>query len=102
MHTEILGRNFLGCARHRDGLGHPRTGHEGPEVGLRHNNTHSLTSVLDGVGDQYHTPATLPPGRAGYHCIGGWVGTRAGMDGCGNSRLPYGLRHQIINRERRL
>ena len=24
--------------------------------------------------------------RAGTHCIGGWVGLRAGLDGCGKSR----------------
>jgi hypothetical protein len=41
-----------------------------------------------GVGDQPHAPATLRPGkRHGTHCTGGWVGTRAGMDGCGKSRL---------------
>jgi hypothetical protein len=64
----------------------PRTGHESPEVELRHNNILSLTSAVDGVDDQYHAPATLPPGRAGSHCIGEWVGTRAGLDGCGKSR----------------
>jgi len=71
MHIEILRRNFLGCARYTDGLGHPRTGHEGPEVELRHNTTLSLTSVLHGVGDEYHAPTTLPPGRDSYHC--GWA-----------------------------
>jgi hypothetical protein len=30
-----------------------------------------------------------PPGkRLGTHCIEGWVGSRAGMDGCGKSRPP--------------
>jgi len=24
--------------------------------------------------------------RVGTHCIGGWVGLRAGLDGCGKSR----------------
>jgi hypothetical protein len=34
-----------------------------------------------------HAPAVLPPGkRPGTHCIGGWVGSRAGLDGCGISR----------------
>jgi len=46
----------------------------------------SLTSVLDGVGGQRHAPADLPPGKPGTHCIGGWVGPRAGLDGCGKSR----------------
>ena len=45
------------------------------------------TSALDGVGGQRHAPAALPPGRRpGTHCIGGWVGPRAGLDGCGKSR----------------
>ena len=34
-----------------------------------------------------HAPAALPPGkRPGTHCIGGRVGPRAGLDGCGKSR----------------
>jgi len=39
-----------------------------------------------GVGGQRHRPASLPPGKTGTHCIEGWVGVRAGLDGCGNSR----------------
>jgi len=36
-----------------------------------------------GVGGQRHAPATLHPGeRPGTHCIGGWVGPRAGLDWC--------------------
>jgi hypothetical protein len=51
--------------------------------------TLSLTSALDGVGDQRHTPADLPAGkRPGTHCIGGWVGPRAGLDVCGKSHPP--------------
>jgi hypothetical protein len=49
-----------------------------------------LTLVLDGVGGQRHAPAALPPGkRPGTHFIGGWVGQRAGLDGCGKSRPPH-------------
>jgi len=49
--------------------------------------TLSLTSALDGVGGQRHDLAALPPGkRPSTHCIGGWVGPRAGLDGCGKSR----------------
>jgi len=45
-----------------------------------------------GVGGQRHAPAALPPGkRPGTHCIGGWVGSRAGMDWCGKSRPPPGF-----------
>ena len=37
------------------------------------------------VGVYRHAPAALPPGRRpGTHCIGGWVGPRADLDGCGN------------------
>jgi len=32
------------------GKGHPRTGHEGPEVEYNYRSTLSLTSALDGVG----------------------------------------------------
>jgi hypothetical protein len=40
-----------------------------------------------GWGGQHQAPAALPPGkRPGTHCIGGWVGPRAGLDGCGKSR----------------
>jgi hypothetical protein len=33
---------------------HPRAGREGPEGEQRYSSTLSLTSVLDGVGDQRH------------------------------------------------
>jgi hypothetical protein len=47
----------------------------------------SLTSALDGVSGQRHTPAALPPGkRLNTHCTGGWVGPNACLDGCGKSR----------------
>ena len=39
-----------------------------------------------GVGGQRHAPAALPPGKCpGIDCIRGWVGPRAGLDGCGKS-----------------
>ena len=45
-----------------------------------------------GVGGQRHAPAALPPGnRPGTHCIGGWVGPRAGLNACGKSRPPPGF-----------
>jgi len=37
-----------------------------------------------GVGGQRHAPAALPPGKTRYPL---YVGPRAGLDGCGNSRL---------------
>ena len=45
---------------------HPITGHEGTEEDYMYNSTLSLTSVLDGVGGQRHTPAALPPGKTRY------------------------------------
>jgi hypothetical protein len=41
------------------------------------------------VGVQLYAPAALPPGkRPGTHYQGGWVGPRAGLDGCGKPRPP--------------
>jgi hypothetical protein len=40
------------------------------------------------VGGQRHAPAALPRERSGTHCIGSWVGPRAGLDGCGKSSIP--------------
>ena len=36
------------------------------------------------MGCQRHAPSALPPEkRPGNHWSGGWVGLRAGLDGCG-------------------
>ena len=44
------------------------------------------------VGGQSQAPAALPPGkRNGAYFIGGWVGPRAGLDGCGKYRPPPGF-----------
>ena len=42
------------------------------------------------VGGYRHVPAALPLGKRLFtHCTGGWMGPRAGLDGCGKSRpLP--------------
>jgi hypothetical protein len=37
-----------------------------------------------------------PQERRGTHCIGDWVGPRAGLDGCGKSRPPPGLDPQTV------
>jgi hypothetical protein len=58
----------------------------------RYSSTLSLTSKLDGVGGQSQAPSTLPPRkRPGIHCIGGWVGPRADLDGYGKSRPTKGF-----------
>ena len=70
------------------------TCHEGPKVEYWCNSTLSLISALDGIGGQRHgfsrfTPQEIP----GTYCVGGWVGPRVGLDGCGNY-----IRHRISNR----
>ena len=65
---------------------HPRTGHEGPERELMYSSTLPSTSAPDWVVGQRHAPAALPRERSGIHCIEGWVGPRAGLDGSGISR----------------
>ena len=44
-----------------------------------------------GMGGEHQAAAALPPGRSGTHCSGGWVGPRAGLDGCGKSRPSPGF-----------
>ena len=87
---------MLTSVTHNEGKGKGKVkvdhtaGHEGPELEKGYSSTLTLTSVLDGVGGNRHAPTALPPGkRAGTHCTWGWVGPRAGLDGCGKSR-----RHQ--------
>jgi hypothetical protein len=41
------------------------------------------------LGGERHTSAAIPPERPGTHCIGGWVGPRAGLEGC-RKTLPNG------------
>ena len=48
-----------------------------------------------GVGGESHAPAALPPGKSpGTHCTGGWVGSTADLNGCGEEKIscPTGLR----------
>ena len=68
----------------------PRTGHESPEGEHMYSSTLPSISVLEGVGGQHHAPAALPPReRPGTHCIGGWVGPRTGLGGCGKNSPPH-------------
>jgi hypothetical protein len=56
-----------------------------------------LTSALDEVDGQCHTPATSPSGkRAGTHCVAVLVGPRAGLYGCEKSRPPPGFDSRIV------
>ena len=55
--------------------------------GSRGSSTLSLTSALDGGWVVNATPRPLyPVERPGNHCIRGWMGTRAGLDGREKSR----------------
>jgi hypothetical protein len=48
-----------------------------------------------GVG-QRHAPSALPQERPGTHCIGGWVGPRAGLDTCGKSVPAPGFNPRTV------
>ena len=46
-----------------------------------------------GVDGHRHAPAALLSGKDQVSIVlGGWVGLRAGLDGCGKSRPPTGIR----------
>ena len=65
---------------------HPITGHEGPEGEQMYSSTLPSTSALDRGGWSTPRPGRfIPQESPGTHCIGGWVGPRAGLDGCGKS-----------------
>ena len=54
----------------------------------------SLTSALD---RDKATPRPLyPQERPGTHCIGGWVGPRAGLEGCGKIFAPWGIEPRTL------
>ena len=57
---------FLNIKGKDEGKFLPRRGHEGPEGEQMYSSTLSLTSALDRVGDQRHTPAALPPVKTRY------------------------------------
>jgi len=68
---------------------HPRTGHESPEGKQMYGSTLSLILALDGGWVVNATPQPLyPREKPGTHCIGGRVGPRAGVEGCGKSLPP--------------
>jgi len=54
-----------------------------------------LTSALNGVDGQRHAPAALLPRKSPVtHGTGGWVGSRAGLDGSEDEKIscPTGVR----------
>ena len=45
-----------------------------------------------GVGVQCHAPVALPPGKGpSTHCMGGWVGPGASLDGLQKISPPQGF-----------
>ena len=69
---------------------HPRTGNEGPEGKQRYSSSISTSALDMGGGWSNAKPRPLyPPWKKhGTHCTEGWMGPKAGLDGCGRSRLP--------------
>ena len=53
------------------GKGYPITGHEGPEGEWKYSCALFLTSSLQWMDGQRHTPAALTLERHGTHCTGG-------------------------------
>jgi len=60
-----------------------------------YSSTISLTSALDWLGGQRHASAAFRE-RPGTHCIGDWVGPRAGLEGCGKPRPPPGFNPRTV------
>ena len=65
-----------------------RTSHEIPEGEQRYKSILSLSSTLNGSRFSKPRPDsfTLRKETRYPSCVGGWVGLRAGLDGCGKSR----------------
>ena len=85
---------FINCSVKGKGKGHPITGHEGLDGKQRHRSALSLTSALVGRWVVKATHRLLYPRERGPLPIvrgAGW-GPRAGLDGCGKSRPPTGIR----------
>ena len=68
------------------GKGHPRTGHEGPEGGVEVwlYSFFNLGARLGWLINITPTSALLLGKGFCAHWTGGWVGPRAGLDGCGS------------------
>jgi hypothetical protein len=73
------------------GKDHPRTYDEGPEGEYRYRSTLSITSDLDRGKWSTPRPGNFAQERPGTHFVKGWVGLRAGLDGCGKL-APTGIR----------
>jgi hypothetical protein len=67
---------------------------------VRHRFCSLLNPVRDGMNSQRHTPAALPLEKSpGAHSTGGWVGARAGLNGCGEDKTscpPPGFESRTV------
>lgn len=96
-HTEYRLVTVYSCYTLK-GKVHPKRSHEGPKGEQRYTSTVSLTSKLDGVDDQCNAPATLSQERRPRtHCTGGWLSSKASLDGCRISRLHQDLIPRLFN-----
>ena len=75
-----------------EGKVHPMTGQEGPGMEKRYSSTLSLNlgDILEWVVNATPRPFYLLE-KPGTHCIGGWVGPRAGQDRC----QPYSNKSEV-------
>ena len=65
IHMSLLALQLL-CKNKVKGKVRPRTGYEGLDLEQWYSCTLSLTSAVDEVGAQRHSPADLPPGKNRY------------------------------------
>jgi len=65
---------------------HPRTSHEVPEGEYLYGSTRSLTAGLEAWLVKARPRPLYPRVRPSTHCVGGWLGPRAFLDGCRKSR----------------
>ena len=87
-------KTFGNHAYKNEGKVCPRTGHEKkPQRGSRCIALLFLKPRCRmGVGGERYTPAALRPVKGPCaHCTGGWVGPRAGLDGCRKSCPHHNL-----------
>ena len=68
----------------------PMTGHEGPDVEVQLFSFFNLRTRWGWVIKATPLPF-YPRERPGTQCVGGWLGSRAGLEGCGKSHPTPGF-----------
>ena len=78
-------------------LFHTRTGYESPEGEKRYRFTLFLTSSLNVGRWSTPSPGLFTPGKDTVLIVlGGWVGTRVGLNGCGKISLHQGFESRTV------